>query len=668
MVPIENEDKKENESNIYRSPQNKEMKQVTKNENIQDYVRERFEKSSKDSPFLFRRKKNEKGELTDKTYGISYGQFRQDAEFFGKGLLDLGLLEWKEEYKNYKLRFCGIYSGNCYRYLVQDIACVLYNIVSVPIYDTLGEEATVFAFSNTNMETLVLSASHIANMCEQKNKGNLDGLKNMIIIDEDLTDSKTNELKKQIEDAGMKAYTFEEVIKKGQSSVDHSWEKVTGDDIYCFSYTSGTTGTPKGSMMSHRNITVTMVCTGEQIKLNSSDVHLNYLPMAHIFERMLTLIAFIKGCQIGLFNGDTRKLKEDLAIFKPTFFASVPRLYNKFFDAIKAKIDKMGGLKRKLVDSGIKTKLENLEKEGTVTHALYDTLVFGKMKSILGGRVRIMISASAPLEKEVADFLKICMSCPMLEAYGQTEGTGGQFCMNPKDTGSGHVGGVIRHGECKLVDVPDMKYTHKDVDEKTGLVTPRGEIWYRSPGVIPGYYKNDEKNKETFTQDGWLQSGDIGKIVPPNNKLVIIDRKKNIFKLAQGEYIAPEKLEGVYKNVSDLITDVYIYGDSKKSCLLVVLTIEKENQRALANKLNVCNDVEDNKLLESEEFEKAVLELLKKKGKEGNLNGLEIPKGIVFNEKPFADLGLLTTSFKPKRNDIKEHFIDDLNERYKSLA
>jgi long-chain acyl-CoA synthetase len=493
MSPVNNPDKKENETSIYRSPDNMDLQPLTDKQTVQDFVKERFEQCNMNDHVIFRRVQDADGNLTSKTYGISYADFKRDAEYFGKGLLDLGLLEWKQEYKDYKLRFCGIYSKNSYRYLVQDMACILYNIVSVPIYDTLGEEATIFAFSNTGMETLCLTACHVEKMCLEKRNDNLPHLKNMIVFDEDLENAKIEELKELVQNAKMNFFTYTDILAKGQTSVDYDWAPVTGDSIYCFSYTSGTTGTPKGAMMSQRNVAITMHATGRIINLSAKDFHLNYLPMPHIFERMMTVTSFVTGCKIGLFNGDTRKLKEDLAIFKPTIFASVPRLYNKFFDAIKTKINEATGLKKKLINMGLNAKNENLEKNGDIYHSFYDMIVFKKMKAILGGRVRIMITASAPLDKEVADFLKICMSCPMVEAYGQTEGTGGEFCMHPNDTGSGHVGGVIKHGECKLVDVPEMNYTSKDVDEKTGEATPRGEIWYRSPGVIPGYYKNDQK-------------------------------------------------------------------------------------------------------------------------------------------------------------------------------
>ena len=164
----------------------------------------------------------------------------------------------------------------------------------------------------------------------------------------------------------------------------------------------------------------------------------------------------------------------------------------------------------------------------------------------MGGRVKVLLTASAPISVEVMDFLKIAFCAPILEAYGQTEGTGLEFATARDDPFSGHVGGPCEQNEFKLVDVQEMNYTSKDRDEN-GNPKPRGEILVRGPNIIKGYYKADEKNKETFTKDGWLMSGDIGEITYPGNRLKIIDRKKNIFKLSQGEYIAPEKLEGKYK-------------------------------------------------------------------------------------------------------------------------
>ena len=127
-----------------------------------------------------------------------------------------------------------------------------------------------------------------------------------------------------------------------------------------------------------------------------------------------------------------------------------------------------------------------------------------------------------------------------------------------------------------MVDVPEMNYLSTDKDQN-GNLCPRGEIWVRGPNIIPGYYKLDQKNKETITSDGWLKSGDIGQLCHPNNALKIIDWKKNIFKLAQGEYIAPEKLESAYQNASPLINDIFVYGDSLKSSLVAVVNFEQDS-------------------------------------------------------------------------------------------
>ena len=661
----ENADRAKNESHIYRDPLYPDGLKQFEYGNLQQLFTKTFENNPSNESLIIERKFDSAGNPTNETIEYSYGEVRRQSEYFGRGVLDLNLVPWKQEYKDYKLRFLGIYAKNSYRYFIQDFGCIMHNIVSVPIYDTLGEEATIFAFENTRMEALCLTVSHLDNMIKFKSSGDLPHLKTVIIIDEE---NLKEESKEMAEKAGLQFYLFSDIIEKGKASQITEWVPVKEDDIYCFSYTSGTTGTPKGAMLSHKNCTVTIQSLLTVLSVDKADRHLNYLPMAHIYERLISLIIFYGGAKIHLFCGNVRKLKDDLAFFKPTIFVSVPRLYNKFYDVMQEKIKLTEGtMKGKLIARAISTKLENLEKYGQVTHSIYDKLIFSKFKAVLGGETRIMITASAPLNRKVANFFKIAISCPMMEAYGQTEGTGGQFCTNREDTDSGYVGGVLSQNEFKLVDVPEMNYTSQDVDPETGLVTPRGEIWVRGQGVIPGYYKNDAKNAETFTKDGWLQSGDIGKLEPPSNRLVIIDRKKNIFKLSQGEYIAPEKLEGSYKTCTPLFTDVYIYGDSLKSSILGVITIEKENLRKVVDLIGMDSSVKDEDLFEHPDFEKGVLKIISAKAKECKFNRLEIPRGILFNSTPFAEIGLVTTSFKPKRNDIKNYFIERLNKRYESL-
>lgn len=235
------------------------------------------------------------------------------------------------------------------------------------------------------------------------------------------------------------------------------------------------------------------------------------------------------------------KLKDDLAVLRPTVFVSVPRLFTRFYDVMQSKIKELEGMKRTICEWGIQKKLYNLENYAKVHHTFYDALVFNKFREFLGGRVRHMITGSAPISKEILNFLKIAFCCPINEGYGQTEcaATGSLTWSN--DPTCGHVGAPYPSCEFKLVDVPEMNYTSEDKDEN-GVSTPRGEICYRGYNVFKGYFMMPEATRETIDKDGWVHTGDVG-VILPSGVIKIIDRKKNIFKLSQGEYIIPDKIE-----------------------------------------------------------------------------------------------------------------------------
>jgi long-chain acyl-CoA synthetase len=222
------------------------------------------------------------------------------------------------------------------------------------------------------------------------------------------------------------------------------------------------------------------------------------------------------------------------------------------------KIEAVTGAKRSFADKAISTKLQNLRNNAEYTHFLYDK-AFASVKDLFGGRVRFMVTGSAPLNRDVIDFLKIAGCCPIYEGYGLTESTGGSFLTYDWDPHSGHVGGPATSTEAKLIDVPEMNYLSTDVDEQ-GRSTPRGEVCLRGAGIFAGYYKDEERTKEALDEEGWLHTGDVGMFGLGGN-LKIIDRRKNIFKLSQGEYIAPEKIEGVYLKVRG-VAEIFVYGDS----------------------------------------------------------------------------------------------------------
>jgi len=249
--------------------------------------------------------------------------------------------------------------------------------------------------------------------------------------------------------------------------------------------------------------------------------------------------------KIGYFGGDVLKLTDDCQVLKPTFFPSVPRLYNKIYGKLQDKlINDPTGCKANLIKSAIKSKMSAVEASGKVTNCFYDKLVFSKVKALLGGNVKIMLTGSAPIDGKVLKFLKICFACPIVEGYGMTETCAGSLITFPGDPEIGHVGGPLHNVKIRLRDIPDMNYLHTDPN-------PRGEVCFFGTGNMTGYFKNEEKTNEAFTDpttktnNGWMHSGDVGMVLP-NGAVKIIDRAKNIFKLSQGEYIAPEKLENIY--------------------------------------------------------------------------------------------------------------------------
>lgn len=174
-----------------------------------------------------------------------------------------------------------------------------------------------------------------------------------------------------------------------------------------------------------------------------SDSYISYLPAAHSFEQALIGNAVQYGVKIGFFGGDVLKLKEDCAILQPTLFPSVPRLYNRIYGTLTDKFGDATGCKKKLVDSAVSTKLANYENGKGVTHCFYDKLVFSKVKSILGGKIRVMLTGSAPIDGKVLKFLKICFCAPIVEGYGMTETCAGSLTTYPGDPEIGHVGGPL---------------------------------------------------------------------------------------------------------------------------------------------------------------------------------------------------------------------------------
>ena len=554
-------------------------------------------------------------------------------------------------------RMIGIYSKNCVEWILADLSSAMSNITSVTLYDTLGAESTEYIINQCELTTIYLTADKIKGLIDLKKEGKVDNLKNFIVFD-DISEEEV----KLWEESDIKVYKIYELIQEGSELSDVKLMNPNRDSIYTICYTSGTTGDPKGVKLSHINL----ICSGSalikiNIHLDNNDLHLSYLPLAHVLERIVVVALVGRGGRIGMYQGDILKLREDLGVLKPTLFVSVPRLFNRFYDGMMAKIQALTGMKKTLADWAIAAKLSKLEKTGDPTHSIYDRLVFSNFKEALGGNVRLMVTGSAPISKDVINFLKIAFCCPFYEGYGQTE-TAGASCLTFSEDGeAGHVGGVLPHHELKLVDIPEMDYLWTDTDEE-GNPLPRGEICFKGHSNFRGYFKLPKKTEETIDEDGWVHTGDIGAILP-NGALKIIDRKKNIFKLAQGEYIAPEKLENSYGKI-DIVKQIFVYGDSLQSFLVAIVVPEDDEVRKIGEEKDIdTSNLEE--FYKSKEWAGIIKEKFDATKKESKLSGLEVPKKFFYTTEEFTlENNLLTPTMKLKRNEAKVKYLAEIKDMY----
>lgn len=362
-------------------------------------------------------------------------------------------------------------------------------------------------------------------------------------------------------------------------------------------------------------------------------MYLSYLPLAHVMERLIFAALSCVGASIGFFQGDTLKLMEDIKELRPTIFVSVPRLYNRIYDRITGGASEAGGIKAALFHHAYETKRYWLA-QNYLGHALWDRLVFNGIKARLGlDRVRLFVTGSAPLAAHVKEFIRIVFGAPMIEGYGQTENAAAATATAMWDHSRiGHVGTPLACNEIKLVSVPDMGYLATDtlhgreVGEDGTVISEglpcvgRGEVCIRGPNVFAGYYKDSVKTAEALDADGWLHSGDIG-LWDMQGNLRIIDRKKNIFKLAQGEYVAAEKIENVYVK-SPFVAQVFVHGDSLHSVLLAVVVPSPDHAKVWAKTTEGKHALVEGGVsaaVQDPDFTAAVLADLVRVGKEARL-------------------------------------------------
>lgn len=545
----------------------------------------------------------------------------------------------------------GLYFINRPEWIIVDHACSAYSYISVPLYDTLGPDAVWYIVNHATIQA-VFCVSQTLNIL-LSSLAKMPSVRLIVVvggIDEQMPSIPSG--------SGVQVKSYSKLLNEGLSS-PQPFRPPKPDDIATICYTSGTTGTPKGAVLSHGNLIANVAGSIIPVKFSPSDVYISYLPLAHIFERASVTSNAYFGIAVGFYQGDNMKLVEDIALLRPTIFCSVPRLYNRIYNSIMNTVKTSGAMKQRIFAAAFNAKKQAL-LNGKSASPMWDRLVFNKIKEKLGGRINYMVSGASPLSPDVMDFLRVCFSCRVIEGYGMTETSCVISAMDLTDTLSGHVGSPNPSCEIKLVDVPEMNYTSEDQPH------PRGEICVRGPIVFQGYYKDEVQTREILDENGWLHTGDIG-LWSPGGRLKIIDRKKNIFKLAQGEYIAPEKIENVYAKCQ-FVAQCFVYGDSFNSSLVAIICVDPDVLRAWAANQNIKYK-ELQELCTDAKAKAAVLADMDSIGRESQLRGFEFVKAVTLVLEPFAvENGLLTPTFKIKRPQAKAYFAKAIADMYSELT
>uniref|UniRef100_A0A8C1MK85 Arachidonate--CoA ligase n=1 Tax=Cyprinus carpio TaxID=7962 RepID=A0A8C1MK85_CYPCA len=570
---------------------------------------------SGDGPFLGSR-------LPSQPYTwLSYREVLSRAELLGSGLLSQGCQSSPDQ-------FIGVFAQNRPEWIISELACYTYSMVVVPLYDTLGPDAIRYIINRAEISTVICDkAEKAAVLLENVQRGETPGLKTIVLMD-----AFDAPLLEEAQKSGVLIRSLRDVEVRPSAS--------------------------RGVMLTHGNIIADfggfLKVTDKVIFPNQDDVLISFLPLAHMFERLIEAVVICHGGRIGFFQGDIRLLSDDMKALQPTIFPVVPRLLNRMYDKIFSQANTP--LKRWLLNFAAKRKGLEVKRGVIRCNSVWDKIFFHKIQASLGGRLRMIITGAAPASPAVLDFLRAALGCQVYEAYGQTECTAGCTYTTPGDWTAGHVGAPLPCNLIKLLDVAEKNYF---------AAKGEGEICVKGPNVFKGYLKDPVRTAETLDADGWLHTGDIGKWLP-NGTLKIIDRKKHIFKLAQGEYISPEKIESIYIR-SEPVSQLYVHGDSLQSCLVGVIVPDPEVLPSWAQKKGFVGCYDE--LCGNKELKKAILDDMVRLGKASGLHSFEQVKDIHIHKEMFSiQNGLLTPTLKSKRPELKEYFKTEIEQLYSNIS
>jgi long-chain acyl-CoA synthetase len=542
---------------------------------------------------------------------LTYADAWMRAQSFGSGL--------KRASGAKDQLFVAICASNTAHWLIADLASVMYGFALVPIHTSVDVATARYVLEHSDSSVLVTQRDMLAKMFESLRDIASCKLKLVVCVDpfEDFAADERAAVT-LFRRHGVVVTTFEAISSDGGANFVPHAPQTDPQAIYSLLYTSGSTGVPKGAVMTMQRWN-NFICA--PYLMPDPVVTLSMAPLAHVAERQGVWLTTGMGGSIGFFNGDMARIFDDFAALNPTMHSATPRFYNRIYSEFQA------------------TLAAQLAAQPHASPESVESDVIRQFSTLLGNRIQFLVTGSAMTSPTVKEFVRRCFGKRLYDGYGTTEAGG----IATDDT-------ISRDVDVRLEDVPDLGYLSSDKP------FPRGEICVKTKVMIGGYHKNADATREAFTSDGYFRTGDIGQR-EPNNVVRIIDRKKSVFKLGNGEFVAPEKLEGLFVQ-SELIAQICVVGDTKWDCLLAVVV---PNRRVVVQR---HIDADDDAAVA-----RALIADMRRIGTECSLASFEVPWRVLVEWTEFsASNGLLTYSEKMQRRKVEERYRERLHAIYDSLS
>lgn len=546
---------------------------------------------------------------------LSIQDFVAKSQHFSLGLMKLGIEKGDR---------IAIISSNRTEWHLTDLAAQQIGVVNVPIYPNITEEDYAYILNDCGAKVVFVSNTELLNSIENI-KANVPHLKHIYTYD-------------KIEGKNHYSAVIELGKNENTDSIATIKNQITEDELATLIYTSGTTGKPKGVMLSHKNLVSNVLASEERLPIGDNYRILSFLPLCHVFERMIDYLFIYKGISI-YYAESIETIADNLKEVKPHLFATVPRLLEKVYDKIVAKGSDLSGIKKALFFWALELGLEFDPQEDkgwwyNFRLKIANKLIFSKWREALGGNVVAIVSGGAALQARLARVFTSAQ-IPILEGYGLTE-TSPVIAVNSllKDgTKIGTVGKPLANLDVKIAD--------------------DGEIIVKGPSVMMGYYNLPDESKAVFDENGYFHTGDIGELVN-GQYLKITDRKKEIFKTSGGKYIAPQVMENKFKE-SRFIEQIMVVGEGKKFAAAFIQPDFLFLKDWCDRKGLACNT---NKDMVSNERIIARIQREVDSMNENFSNYEKIKKFELLSEPLSIDSGELTPTLKLKRKNILAKYQD----------